>query len=229
METVLISPAKATVLGIPTVFFSLLIPLIGVAIFSYIIALRLKPLVLAAPDERLDRLPQRLFSMFKYAIGQYRHPRYLDIGIIHIFLFSGFIILSLRSITLVLLGISEGYVLPGFDGTVGVVYGVIKDFAGTWILIACIAAMVRRGIIRPERYAVPPKYGKEHTWEAFLVLLLITGLVTCDMVFEGSLAAAHIQHGLNTEILVPGTGTWFAAAILKGSTPDKLQTLHLGS
>jgi Fe-S oxidoreductase len=229
METALISPAKATVLGIPTAIFSWLIPLVGVGVFTYIIVLRLKPLVLAAPDNRFDRLPQRLFALFKYAIGQYRHPRYLDAGIIHIFLFAGFIILSLRSITLVLLGISEGYVLPGLDGTAGVVYGVIKDFAGTWILIACVAAMVRRGIFKPARYAVPPKHGKEHTWEAFLVLLLITGLVICDMVFEGSLAAAHIQHGLKTEILAPGTGTWIAAGVLKGFSTEKLQSLYLGS
>ena len=226
METALISPAKATIVGIPTVLFSLLIPVIGIAIFTYIIALRLKPLVKAAPDPRLDRLPLRIWNMLKYGIGQYRHPRYISAGIIHIIIFSGFIILSLRSITLVLLGISEGYILPGFEGTVGVVYGIIKDFAATFVLIACLVAIVRRGFLRPERYAVPPKYGKNHTWEAIFVLLLITGLVTCDMVFEGSLAAAQIQKGLKTEILVPGTGTWIAANILKASPLGKLQNLH---
>ncbi|MBU0698410.1 MAG: (Fe-S)-binding protein, partial [Proteobacteria bacterium] len=229
METALISPAKATVLGIPTAIFSLLIPLVGAGIFAYIIAMRLKPLVLAAPDSRLDRLADRLLNMFKYAIGQYRHPRYLDAGIIHILLFAGFIILSLRSITLVLLGISEGYVLPGFGGSVGTVYGILKDCAGTWVLAVCLIAMVRRGVFKPERYAVPAKYGKEHTWEALLVLLLITGLVTCDMIFEGSQVAAQIQKGLQTGILIPGTGTWFAANVLSHSALGKLQSLHLGA
>lgn len=229
MEIVLISPAKATIVGIPTVIFSLLIPLIGVGVFAYIIAMRLKPLVLAAPDQHFDHLIQRLLSVLKYVIGQYRHPRYMDAGIIHILLFAGFIVLSLRSITLVLLGISEGYVLPGMGGTAGVVYGVLKDFAGTWVLAACVAAMVRRGVFKPERYAVPPKYGKDHTWEAMLVLLLITGIVTCDMVFEGSQAAAQIQKGLKTELLLPGTGTWFAAHVLSASSLDKLQNLHLGA
>ncbi|MBU0987971.1 MAG: (Fe-S)-binding protein [Proteobacteria bacterium] len=229
METALISPAKAALFGIPTVIFSLLIPLIGVGVFTYIIALRLKPLVLAAPDSRFDRWPDRLFNMFKYAIGQYRHPRYMDAGVIHILLFSGFVVLSLRSITLVLLGISEGYVLPGFDGAAGQIYGVLKDFAGTIVLAACLAAMVRRVVFKPERYAVPPRYGKNHTWEAVLVLLLITGLVTCDMVFEGSQAAAGIQKGLNTQILIPGTGTWLSARILSTAPLDKLQQLHLGA
>ncbi len=229
MESVLISPAKGFVFGIPTVTLSLIIPLVGVAIFTYIIALRLKPMVKASPDPRQDRLFIRFLKMLKYAVGQYRHPRYPDAGIIHIALFSGFVILSLRSITLVLLGISDGYVLPGLSGTAGQVYTVLKDIAGTLVLAACVAALYRRIVVKPKRYAVPPKYGKEHTWEAVLVLLLITGLVTCDMVFEGSEFAARIQNGSRPEILAPLTGTWMATHVLRLFPMDMLQHLHLGA
>ncbi|MGD2030421.1 MAG: electron transfer flavoprotein, partial [Desulfobacterales bacterium] len=229
MEAVLISPAKATIFGIPTVIFSLIIPLVGVGIFTYIIALRLKPLVKSCPDPRLNRPAYRFFKMIKYAVGQYRHPRYMDAGIIHIILFAGFVILSLRSITLVMLGISSHYVLPGMSGTSGQIYLFLKDIAGTLVLLACLAALYRRIIVKPERYAVPAKYGKEHTWEAVLVLLLITGLVTCDMLFEGSQAAARIQKGFKAEILVPMTGTWFAARTLSFIPVDTLQVLHLGA
>jgi len=229
MEAALISPAKATVFGIPTVIFSLIIPLVSVGVFTYIIALRLKPLVKASPDPRLDRPAGRFFKMIKYAVGQYRHPRYMDAGIIHIIIFAGFMILSLRSITLVLLGISDGYVLPGMSGIAGQVYMFFKDFAETFVLAACLAAIYRRVKIKPDRYTVPAKYGKEHTWEAILVLLLITGLVACDMIFEGSQAAAQIQKGFKTKILSPLTGTWFIAHILSFVPVDKLQKLHLGA
>ena len=229
METLLISPAEASFLGIPTVFFSVLIPLVGIGIFTYIIALRLKPMVKASPDPRFDRLGVRFLKMFKYAVGQYRHPRYLYAGAIHILLFSGFVILSLRSIALIFLGISDGYVLPGMSGLAGNVYMVLKDFAGTFVMAACLAGIYRRIVVKPARYAVPPKYGKEHTWEAVLVLLLITGLVTCDMVFEGSQAAAQIQNGLKTEIMIPMTGTWLATNILRFVPMYVLQKLHLGA
>jgi Fe-S oxidoreductase len=229
MEAALISPAKATVFGIPTVIFSLIIPLVSVGVFTYIIALRLKPLVKASPDQRFDRPAGRFLKMMKYAVGQYRHPRYMDAGIIHIIIFAGFMILSLRSITLVLLGISDGYVLPGMSGIVGQVYMFFKDFAETFVLAACLAAIYRRIKIKPDRYTVPAKYGKEHTWEAILVLLLITGLVSCDMIFEGSQAAAQIQKGFKTKILSPLTGTWFIAHILSFVPVDKLQKLHLGA
>ncbi|BBO88687.1 hypothetical protein [Desulfosarcina ovata] len=50
MKTAIISPASYTILGIPTVIFSVLIPIIGVAVFTYIITIRMAPLVKAAPD-----------------------------------------------------------------------------------------------------------------------------------------------------------------------------------
>ncbi|MBW2092948.1 MAG: electron transfer flavoprotein, partial [Deltaproteobacteria bacterium] len=96
---VLISPAKASIWGVPLVIFSILIPLVGAILFAYIISKRLAPLLKAAPDSRLDQPGNRVLQLFKLAILQYRHPRYPLAGIIHILIFSGFIILSLRSVT----------------------------------------------------------------------------------------------------------------------------------
>jgi Fe-S oxidoreductase len=229
MEAVLISPAKATVLGIPTMIFALIIPVIGVAIFTYIIAKRMAPLIRAMPDERLDRPVKRFAAVLKYYFGQYKHPRYMIAGIIHIILFAGFFIISLRSITLVLLGISEGYHLPGFGGELGSAYKILKDYTVTAMLIVTIIAMIRRGIFKPERYAVPPKYGKDHTKEAIFVLVLIAGLLVSDSVFEGSLAAAQLQKGFIPETIVFGTTPWMAAAFLKETSIKSLQQIHLGT
>jgi Fe-S oxidoreductase len=229
METALISPAKAAVLGIPTVIFSLVIPVVGVALFTYIMAKRLAPLVRALPDERLDRPVRRLVAVLKYYFGQYKHPRYMTAGIIHIFLFIGFFIISLRSITLVLLGISDGYHLPGLGGELGTAYNTLKDYTVTAMLIVTIVAMIRRGIFKPERYAVPPKYGKDHTKEAVLVLALISGLLISDSIFEGSLAAASFQQGTHLESMVLGTTPWMAAWLLRGISIESLQGIHIGA
>ena len=230
METALISPAKAWLFGfIPLVLFSVIIPMIGIACFTYIIAKRAAPLVRAKPDPRLDNIWERVMGMLKYAMAQYRQPRYMMAGVLHITLFAGFMILSLRSITLVILGISDGFVLPGLGGTTGHLYSILKDIAATAVFLACMVGMVRRGIFRPERYAVPRRYGKDHTSEAVFVLGLITTLVTCDMIFEGTRVAAQIQKGLHAEYLFPGMGTWMAASMLGGKSLDTLQHLHLAS
>ena len=75
--------------------------------------------------------------------------------------------------------------MPGFGGIIGDIYNVIKDYAATVVFIACIIAAVRRGIIKPERYAVPEKYGHDHTAEAVFVL----GLIMTLMVTEKMMAA----------------------------------------
>ncbi|MFV9646029.1 MAG: (Fe-S)-binding protein [Desulfobacterales bacterium] len=229
MDTALIPPAGAYILSIPAVVFSVLIPVAGTGIFAYIIAKRLSPLFYAAPDSRFDRFKDRFMYMFKYAIGQYRQPRYLPAGIIHIVIFAGFIILSIHSASLVLIGISEGFAAPIADSIVGYIYGALKDVASTFVLLACVIAIVRRGIFTPKRYSVPPEYGKDHTKEAIFVLALISTLMICDMLFEASLTAAGIQKGLDTEFLVPGTGTWLVTGILLSVSPVKLQNIHLVS
>ena len=87
MESALISPAAATVAGIPTIIFSIFIPVVGVAIFAYIMFRRIQPLVKAAPDERLCCIGQRIGLTLKIWLAQWRQPRYLLAGVNHIFIF----------------------------------------------------------------------------------------------------------------------------------------------
>ena len=193
MQPELIAPANYFFLFIPTVVFSILIPLVGVAVFAYIMAIRLAPLVKAAPDNRTDRIPRRIVNVFKIWLGQYRQPRYLLAGVVHIVIFAGFLILSIRSCSLVVMGISESFVMPGFGGLMGDIYNFVKDYAATAVLIACAIAAFRRTVVKPERYAVPAKYGKDHTAEALFVLGMISTLMITESLFEASSVAANVQ------------------------------------
>jgi len=230
MNSALISPAKATFFGLPGTVLFVLIPLVGVGIFAYIIFRRFVPLRVAAADPRFGRTAERIGGVLKYWLAQMRHPRYRFAGIMHILLFAGFLILSIRSLTLVFMGFIDGFALPGFGGSTGHFYNILKDLTTTWVLGVAVVLMVRRGFFQPQRYAVPPRYGKkQHTGEAILVLGLISGLVVCDMIFDGSLSAARIQQGLETELLIPGTGHWLAAGMFASASSNALQGLHLGS
>ncbi len=229
MEPVLIAPAKATLLGIPGMFFALVIPIVGVCLFTYIIVQRSKPMVLAAPDERFNNIGSRLINVFKIWLGQYRQPRYKTAGVLHIMIFAGFMILSIRSLSLVVIGISEGFVFPGLGGSLGVVYNLLKDYAATIVLGACIYAAWRRGVIKPERYKVPARYGKDHTTEAIFVLGLIATLMISESLFEASLVAAQKQQGVHAEFLAPLSLAWFFKNILVFASPGTLQTAHITS
>ena len=229
MEIALIPPANATVFGIPTVIFSFLIPIVGVAVFAYIISIRLAPLVLAAPDNRLNRYAERVWNVLKIWLMQYRHPRYRLAGVLHIMIFAGFIVLSVRSITLVVLGISETFVFPGLGGWLGSVYTVLKDYAATMVLVACIVAAVRRGIFKPERYTVPARYGKDHTFEAIFVLCLIMTLMISESLFEASAAAAEVQTGRHALLIAPASLAWVFKMMLSETAIESLQNIHLAA
>jgi Fe-S oxidoreductase len=227
METVLIAPAKYFFLFIPTVIFSILIPLLGVAVFTYIMAIRMAPLVKAAPDSRFDRIPQRIYNVVKLWLGQYRQPRYMVAGVVHILIFAGFLILSIRSTSLVIIGISDSFVMPGFSGLLGDIYNFLKDYAATVVLVACAIAAYRRAVVKPARYAVPEKYGKDHTAEALFVLGLISTLMISESLFEASSVAANAQQGLHVEFLAPASLAWFLKSALMSSSVETLQAIHI--
>ncbi len=226
MQPALISPASSTILGIPADIIYILIPLIGVGTFAYIIFRRLTPLLKAAPDHRFNRVGDRIQSVLKIWLAQWRHPRYMLAGVVHIFLFAGFLILGARSTQLVFIGFMDGFTLPGFGGGFGDVYNVLKDYAATWVLIAVTIAAVRRGLFKPARYEVPPQYGRDHTWEALLVLGLIATLVISESLFDASLIAAEIQKGYHAAIAAPLTLVWLFKHISGGASQQTLQALH---
>ena len=229
MENALIAPANYFFLFIPTVVFSILIPLVGVAVFAYIMAIRLAPLVKAAPDSRADRIPQRVYNVVKIWLGQYRQPRYMLAGVVHIVIFAGFLILSIRSCSLVVMGIFPSFVMPGFEGVVGHIYNFLKDYAATAVLVACAIAAFRRAVVKPERYAVPAKYGKDHTAEALFVLGLISTLMISESLFEASSVAANTQAGLHAEFLAPMSLAWLFKQGLLSTSVETLQTLHIAA
>ncbi len=226
MQPALIPPASSTILGIPAYIVYILIPLIGVGTFAYIVFKRLTPLLKAAPDHRFDRVGDRIQSVLKIWLAQWRHPRYMLAGVVHIFLFAGFLILGARSTQLVFTGFIDGFTLPGFGGGFGGFYNVLKDYAATWVLIAVAIAAVRRGIIKPARYAVPPQYGRDHTWEALMVLGLIATLVISESLFEASLIAAEIQKGHHATLASPLTLVWLFKHLLGAASLQTLQGVH---
>jgi Fe-S oxidoreductase len=229
MHPALISPANATLLGLPAMVLFILIPLVGVGIFAYIMKHRIAPLLKAAPDQRFNRYPERVRAVIKIWLGQWRHPRFLLAGVLHIIVFFGFLTLAARSTQLVILGFVDGFTLPGFGGALGHLYNVLKDYAGTAVFICAVILAVRRLGFKPQRYDVPERYGKDHTPEAILVLGLICTLLISESLFDASLVAAQAAQGQPTHFLSPLTLGWFFRHLLAGASIPTLQGLHLAA
>jgi Fe-S oxidoreductase len=225
----ILSPAQATYWLISGRTLFLAMHVLGLVCFAYIIYRRLVPLFRAAPDFRFDQPWRRLGRVGKYWLGQWKHPRYKTAGIIHILIFTGFLVLAARAFSLLILGVSDGFIMPGFSGTFGHVYDIVRDYAATIVFLCMVVAAVRRVVFKPARYAVPMKFGKARGADAIFLLALIALLMLADSLFEGSKAAAQVQQGQAAEFLAFFSLPWiFKNALLPASLP-LLTSLCLGA
>ena len=93
------------------IVFSLMMLIAGVA-FVYAIIMRYRQLIMGKrPDVRWDQMPARVLNVFIYVIGQARLPKngYLYSGILHIFIFGAFMVLSVDTINFVTDGGFKAY------------------------------------------------------------------------------------------------------------------------
>ena len=223
------SPAHATYWFIQGQMLYLVLHLLGLACFSYIVARRLAPLVRGERDFRFDRPLLRLGRVLQFWLGQWKHPRFPTAGILHILVFAGFIILAARAFSLLILGVDDGFVMPGLAGSAGHVYDVVRDYSTTLVFVCMAVLIIRRAAFKPARYAVPAKYGRGHAADAIFLLALIATLMLADSIFDAAKAAAQTQQGQPVEFLSAFSMPWLLKSVLVSSSLTTLQNLHLGA
>src|SRR5579862_6630399 len=204
----------------------LTIHVVGVACFAYIVTRRLVPLLHAQRDFRFDRPLTRLGKVLKFWLGQWKHPRYKFAGAFHILVFAGFLLLAARAFTVLIVGVSENFVMPGLSGKTGQVYDIVTDYAATVVFLCMVVLAVRRLVFKPARYAVPAKYGQGHAADAVFLLGLIAVLMVADSLFAASTAAAHAQHDQPTETLAVLSLPWMLKALLAAMPLTTLREIN---
>jgi len=223
------SPAQATFWLVQGRTLFLMIPLLGIALFAYIVARRLTPLIRAQRDFRFDRPLTRLGRVFKFWLGQWKHPRYRFAGITHILIFAGFILLATRAFSLLIIGAFPNFVVPGLSGRAGHVYGLTTDYTATIVFLCMVVAVIRRLVFKPARYAVPARYGKGHPVDAIFLLALIAILMVADSLFAGAKAASNAHQGQAAELLAVFSLPWMLKNMLLSTAAAKLQGIYLAA
>jgi len=203
----------------------LIVHFLGVVCFAYIVARRLTPLLRAQRDLRFDHPLLRLRQVGKYWFGQWKHPRYRTAGILHILIFSCFILLALRAFTVLIVGVTPDFVVPGLTGETGHLYQVATDYAATVVFLCMMFAIVRRAVFKPERYEVPERFGKAHKADAIFLLSLIALLMAADSVFEAGRTAGHAQVSQRVEFAAAFSLPWLLKVLLVGAPEKTLAAL----
>ncbi len=165
---------------------------VGLSIFGHTMYHKLLLLRALEPVDRFNRIRERLWNMLILAIGQKRlvgRPRERASGIMHAFIFWGFCVLLIRSLTLYGEGYVEGFTLPflGDETIVGYLYLALKDVFEGIVLLMVIYAIYRRAVVQPKRL--------HNTAEAFFVLGMIGLLMISDLLYDGARYNLILLHG----------------------------------
>jgi Fe-S oxidoreductase len=209
----LVLPAQRLIFGLPgrLVFGSLV--LLALVVFVYSMGRRVRVLLEGELENRFDRIGLRIRKTFEYAFLQKRMFRDPYAGFFHILLFSGFVVLTVRTLALV----AEG-LIPGFEllrGRAGEIYALVKDVFEVLVLLGVAMAVFRRALARPKRLDL--------TLDAWLILSLIALLISADLVSEGAKVA------LRPELASPWAPAVAAlAGLFAGLAPATLAALYVG-
>lgn len=206
---------------------------VALGVFSYSMVRKVQLLQALSPADRTNQIKTRLKNMMVLAVGQKRlvgRAKERSSGIMHAFIFWGFLVLLIRSVTLYGEGFQEGFQLPflGEQHLLGYLYVAFKDIVEGVVLAMVIWAIYRRAVVKPERL--------HNSFKAYLVLVLIGILMISDLLYDGvrfnlfQLAdSAHDIHIFNN----PQYGPEFlwaplskgAATLVSGFTPEALAVL----
>jgi len=164
----------------------------------------------------LDRWGERVRGVLVYFLGQRRMFLEPLPGIMHALIFWGFLVFSVRSLSMVVEGLTGGWELPFLHTWFGHAFLLTKDLFAVLVLVGVAIAAWRRLVTRPARLEYSP--------DAWVILGLIAALMVTDLLVDG----ARIAGGS------PGPWAWTPAsaavgAWLAGAPAAALHGLYVGA
>lgn len=157
-----------------------LLLLSGWGAFAYSMRRRWRLMMVGAPDDRSGHTRQRVRGVWYFAIQQLRMRRYPLAGAAHMMIFSGFLVLLLRSVMLWIRGFSPDFDFWVFDlhHDVGKVYSVLKDVFVVLVIVGTLVFLYYRLVARLPRMT--------HSREALVILGIILVMMVADVVYDGA-------------------------------------------
>ncbi len=137
------------------------------------------------PVERFDDVPRRVRAEAEIVLGQRKLFQRLVPGLMHAFIFWGFLVLF-PTIVIALIGaVDRGSTLPwlGRQGW----FASLVDLFVVLVLVGVVAAVAIRSVQRPARFS------GSHVGEAYLILGLIAGIVVTLLLWHASRVALALN------------------------------------
>jgi len=143
--------------------------IIAFGIFLFSLKKLYKGLVLGKPENRFDRIPERLKNVFVVALAQSKLFREPVAGLMHAFIFWGFCVLLIVVIESIIQGFYPAFSF-NFLGRFYTLITITQDLFGALVLIGVLIAVFRRFIIKVQRLHSE----KDGNLDAAFILTLIS-------------------------------------------------------
>jgi Fe-S oxidoreductase len=151
---------------------------VALAIFFVSAYRRWRLINVGASVDRTDRLGARLVKTIGIALFQRKMPKYPIMGLIHMAIFWGFLILLVNTLILWGRGFNEEFDLWILgDNWLGHTYHLVKDIVTVVVFGAAGLALLHRVLLKPERLT--------KSVEAALILLIIVVMMVADLAYSG--------------------------------------------
>jgi Fe-S oxidoreductase len=154
----------------------LIVFVLAMGMFFFSVRRLVRLLGIGQPDNRFDQPWKRLGKVLAVAIGQTKILREPVAGLMHAFIFWGFLVL----LTAVLESVLEG-LIPGFSlklsGTFHSVVIFSQDLFAILVVLAVVLALVRRYIVRPKRLELDLHSKIDATAILLAILLIMLSMI----------------------------------------------------
>jgi len=158
--------------------------LIAFAYFGLIMQSKIRLLFATSHRERFFQdIPRRVANVITYAFGQKKMFKEPGSGLMHAFIFWGFLVLQIRTLYLMVSAFFPRSEIPLIHAP----YGIIKDITAVIVLAMVVWAAYRRLVTKPARLSL--------SGEAILILAMIGGLMLSDMLLDGVAFALAAKPG----------------------------------
>lgn len=213
-------------------FMSILL-ILGWGVFAYSAWRRWRLLCVGAPEHRFDQPARRLRAVWQYGLKQMRMRRYPVAGMAHMLIFSGFLVLLLRTLILWGRGFDPSFHLwvLGVDQPLGKLYSLVKDVFVVLVIVGTLIFLYYRVVVRLPRMSL--------STEGLVILGIILVMMIADVTYDGAELVRHARataaaSGDDTVGPAIGFHVWepagsIVAVLLKGLSDATLNVVrHMG-
>jgi Fe-S oxidoreductase/nitrate reductase gamma subunit len=200
-----------------------LLGLLTIFIFSYGVIRRIRRWLQGQPERRTDQIGTRIWSVIVQGVGQIRTLQDFFPGIMHLTIFWGMIALFVGTIVATIDWDVAHLIfnVQFLSGWVYVLFELILDIFGIFLLIGLGMAFYRRYFVRPSRLENMP--GDNFKWDdAYVLIMLVLIGIT-----------GYLVEGLRIAVAQPDWAPWspvgraIAAGFVSLGDPSSM-ALHVG-